>query len=122
MRGTNRLQCRQGRQKYHPLISAYRHCCFHAVWTFLTGSTEEGKDTSFLSSLSSRFDSVFIDRRKKSARLTSSFRYAPTFIFISYCHPMTFYCHPFESYRHPNHYCHYTQTTQIRHSQNLGCQ
>ena len=130
MRGTNCLQCRQGRQKYHPLISAYRHCCFHAVWTFLTGSTEEGEDTSFLSSLSSRFDSVFIGRRKKSARSTSSFRYAPIYIFISYCHPKQFYRHPkqfyrhpkqfyrhpFESYRHPFRYCYHTQTTQIRHS------
>ncbi len=52
--GTNRLQCRQGRHKYSPLISAYRHCYFHAVSTFLTGSTAEGEDTSFLSSLSSR--------------------------------------------------------------------
>jgi hypothetical protein len=121
MRGTNRLQCRQGQQEYCSQVFSCRHDCFHAVLTFLTGSTEEGEDTSFLSSLSSRFDSVFIGRRKKSARSTSSFRYAPTFIFISYCHPKQFYRHPFESYRHPNHYCHHTQTTQIRHSQNFWC-
>ena len=95
MRGTNRLQCRQGQQEYCSQVFSCRHDCFHAVWTFLTGSTEEGEDTSFLSSLSSRFDSVFIGRRKKSARSTSSFRYAPTFNFISYCHPKQFYRHPF---------------------------
>ena len=52
--GTNRLQCRQGQHKYHHLVSAYRHGCFHAVSMFLTGSTAEGEDTSVLSSLSSR--------------------------------------------------------------------
>ena len=87
MCGTNRLQCRQGQQEYCSQVFSCRHDCFHAVWMFLTGSTEEGEDTSFLSSLSSRFDSVFIGRRKKSARSTSSFRYAPTFIFISLLSP-----------------------------------
>ena len=87
MRGTNRLQCRQGQQEYCSQVFSCRHDCFHAVWTFLTGSTKEGEDTSFLSSLSSRFDSVFIGRRKRSARSTSSFRYAPTFIFISLLSP-----------------------------------
>ena len=87
MRGTNRLQCRQGQQEYCSQFFSCRHDCFHAVWTFLTGATAEGEDTSFLSSLSSRFDSVFIGRRKRSARSTSSFRYAPTFIFISLLSP-----------------------------------
>ena len=52
--GTIRLQCRQGQQEYCRQILSCRHGCIHAVSTFLTGSTAEGEDTSFLSSLSSR--------------------------------------------------------------------
>ncbi len=52
--GTNRLQCRQGQQKYYNQISSCRHGCFHAVSMFFIGSTAEDKDALVLSSLSSR--------------------------------------------------------------------